>query len=66
MACVADALSSWLTNVNISSSFRARASMTSARLKFAIVRPPMLTDPSWSSKASVMILSRKNDVEKSR
>ena len=32
--------------------------MPSAKRKFVIVLPPMLTDPSWSSKALVMILSR--------
>ena len=33
--------------------------MSSAKRKFVIVLPPMLTDPSWSYKAPVMILSRK-------
>ena len=59
MVYVVDAFSSWLTNLNSSSSFRERASMPSAKRKFVIVLPPMLTDPSWSSKASVMILSSK-------
>ena len=59
MAYVVDAFSSWLSNLNSPSSFRARASLPSAKRKFVIALPPMLTDPSWSSKASVMILSRK-------
>ena len=54
---VVDALSSWLTNLHSSSSFPATASMSSAKLKFVIVLPPMLTYLPWSSKASVMILS---------
>ena len=32
--------------------------MSSAKRRLVIVLPPMLTVPSWSSKASVMILSR--------
>ena len=56
MPYVVDALSSWLANLNSSSSF---PSITSAKRKFMLVLSPMLTDPSWSSKASVIILSRK-------
>ena len=52
-----DVVSRWLTNLTSSSSFPARASMSSAKRK--LVLPPMLTYPSWFSKASVMILSRK-------
>ena len=42
-----------------SSPFPAMASMSSAKRKFVVVLPPTLTDPSWSSKASVLILLRK-------
>ena len=41
-----------------SSSSPARPSMSSTKRKLVIVQPPMLTVPSWSSKATVMILSR--------
>ena len=41
-----------------SSSSPAKPSMSSAKWRLVIVLPPMLTVPSWSSKASVMILSR--------
>ena len=37
----------------------ASPSMSSAKCKFVIVLPPMLTVPAWSSSASVMILSRR-------
>ena len=40
-----------------SSSSPAKPSMSSAKRKLVIVLPPMLTVPSWSSKASVVILS---------
>ena len=36
----------------------AKPSMSSVKRRLVIVLPPMLTVPSWSSKASVMILSR--------
>ena len=42
-----------------SSSLPARPSMSSAKRKFVIFLPPMLTVPSWSSSASVIILSKK-------
>ena len=45
MAYVVDAFSSWLSNLNSSSSFRARASLPSAKRKFVIALPPMLIDP---------------------
>ena len=54
-----DVVSRWLINLTSSSSFPARASTSSAKRRLVIVLPPMLTDPSWFSKASVMILSRK-------
>ena len=56
-ACVVDALSSWLTYLVSSSSFPAKASMSSAKRKFVIVLPPMHTDLSRPCNASVMILS---------
>ena len=37
----------------------ARPSMSSAKRKFVIFLPPMLTVPSWSFSASVIILSKK-------
>ena len=52
-------ISRWLINLTSLSSFPARALMSSAKRRLVIVLPPMLTDPSWFSKASVMILSRK-------
>ena len=42
-----------------SSSLPARPSMSSAKRKFVIFLPPMLTVPSWSFGASVIILSKK-------
>ena len=36
----------------------AKPSMSSAKRRLVVVLPPVLTVPSWSSKASVMILSR--------
>ena len=42
-----------------SSSSSAFTTMSSAKRKLVMSRPPMLTLPSWSSKASHMILSRK-------
>ena len=42
-----------------SSSSSAFTTMSSAKRKFVMSRPPMLTLPSWSSKASHMILSKK-------
>ena len=42
-----------------SSSSSAFTTMSSAKGKLVMSRPPMLTLPSWSSKASHMILSRK-------
>ena len=43
----------------VSSSSSAFTTMSSAKRKMVTSRPPMLTLPSWSSKASHMILSRK-------
>ena len=50
-----------------SSSLPARPSMSSAKRKFVIFLPPMLTVPSWSFSASVTILYKKmlNRVEES-
>ena len=45
--------------VPASSSSSAFTTMSSAKWKLVMSRPPMLTLPSWSSKASHMILSRK-------
>ena len=42
-----------------SSSSSAFTTMSSAKRKLVMSRPPMLTLPSWSSKASHIILSRK-------
>ena len=56
---VVDAFSSRLKYLISSSAFPARGTMSPANRKFVIVLPPMLTDPSWSSKASVMVLSLK-------
>ena len=42
-----------------SSSLPARPSMSSAKRKFVIFLPPMLTVSSWSFSASVIILSKK-------
>ena len=42
-----------------SSSSSAFTTMSSAKRKLVMSRPPMLTLPSWSSKASYIILSRK-------
>ena len=64
MPRVVDVVSRWLINLTSSSSFPARASMSSAKRKLVIVLPPMLTEPSWFSKASVMILEE--DIKKSR
>ena len=41
-----------------SSSSPARPSLSSEKLRLVIVLPPMMTVSSWSSKASLMILSR--------
>ncbi|GFO16308.1 hypothetical protein PoB_004281300 [Plakobranchus ocellatus] len=46
-------LSREFTKLASSSSFLARPSISSVKLKFVIVLPPMLTVPSWSSEASV-------------
>ena len=45
-----------------------KATASSAKRRLVIVPPPMLTVPSWSSKASVMILSRSmwNRLDESR
>ena len=46
-------------STNLASSFSAaKPSMSSAKRRLVIVLPQMLTVPSWSSKASVMIFSR--------
>ena len=47
------------TSTPASSSSYAFTTMSSAKRKLVISRPPMLTLPSWSSNASHMILSRK-------
>ena len=46
------------TNFASSSSSPAKLSMSSAKWRFVIVLPRILTVPSWPSQASVMILSR--------
>ena len=51
-------LSKRSTNFASSSSFHAEASMSSEKRRLVIVLPPMLTVSSWSSKASIMVLSR--------
>ena len=60
-----DVVSRWLINLTSSSSFPARASMSSAKRKLVIVLPPMLTDPSWFFQ-SISHDSLKEDVKKSR
>ena len=47
------------TRMLASSSSSAFTTMSSAKRKLVISRPPMLTLPSWSFSASHMILSRK-------
>ena len=47
------------TRTPASSSSSAFTTMSSAKRKLVISRPPMLTLPSWSSNASHMILSTK-------
>ena len=47
------------TRMPASSSSSAFTTMSSAKQKLVISRPPMLTLPSWSSNASHMILTRK-------
>ena len=47
------------TRTPASSSSSAFTTMSPAKRKLVISRPPMLTLPSWSSSASHMILSRK-------
>ena len=54
-----EASSRWFTNLASSCSCPARPSMSSAKRKFVIVLPPILTVPSWSSSASAIILSKK-------
>ena len=49
----------WSTRTPTSSSSSAFTTMSSAKRKLVISRPPVLTLPSWSSDASHMILSRK-------
>ena len=53
------AFSGWFTNLTSSCSCPARPSMLSAKCKFVIVLPPVLTVPSWFSSASAIILSKK-------
>ena len=53
-----EALSRCSARFASSSSSPARPSMSSATQRLVILLPPMLTVPSWSSKASVVILSR--------
>ena len=53
-----EALSRRSTKFARSSSSPAEPSMSSAKRRWVIVLPRMLTVPSWSPKASVMILSR--------
>ena len=47
------------TRTPASSSSSAFTTMSSAKRKLVISRPPMLTLPSWLSNASHMVLSRK-------
>ena len=54
-----EVLSGRSTKPASSSSLPARPSMSSAKRKFVIFLPPMLTVPSWSFSASVIILSKK-------
>ena len=62
-----DVVSSWLINLTSSSSFPARASMSSAKHKLVIVLPPMLTED-WSFVVfqSISHDSLQEDVKKSR
>ena len=53
-----ETLSRRSSNFASSSSSPAQPSMSSTERRLVIVLPPMLTVPSWFSKASVMILSR--------
>ena len=52
-------LSRWSIRTPASSSSSAFTTMSSAKWKLVMSHPPMLTLPSWSSKASHVILSRK-------
>ena len=51
------------TRTPASSSSSAFTTMSSAKRKLVISRPPMLTLPSWPSNDSHMIRSRKSDVK---
>ena len=53
-----EVLSMRSTKSGSSSSLPARPSMSSAKRKFVIFLPPMLTVPLWSFSASVIILSK--------
>ena len=62
MICIpyaVEASSRWFTNLTSSCSCPARPSMSSAKRKFVIVLPPILTVPSWSSSAAAIIPSKK-------
>ena len=59
MLYAVEASSRWFTNLTSSCSCPAGSSMSSAKRKFVIVLPPILTVPSWSSSASAIILSKK-------
>ncbi|GFN93417.1 hypothetical protein PoB_001992300 [Plakobranchus ocellatus] len=54
-----EALSSCSIKLASSHSFPASPSMSSANRRLVIGQPPMLTVPRWSSRASVIIHSRK-------
>ena len=59
MPYAVEASSRCFTNLTHSHSCPARPSMSSAKRKFVIVLPPILTVPSWSSSESAIILSKK-------
>ena len=59
MLMAVEVLSRRSTKSASSSSLPARPSMSLANRKFVIFLPPMLTVPSWSFSASVIILSKK-------
>ena len=59
MPYAVDAVSTFLTRFYSSSSLPASPSISSAKRKFVIILPLILTVPSWLSSASVMVFSRK-------
>ena len=58
MPYAVEASSRRFTNLTSSCSCPARPPMSSAKRKFVVVLPPILTIPSWSSSASDIILSK--------